>query len=223
MWRPVRLTTPDHNILPTHKLPPPLLLPLIRFPPRPRVLRPHDPLPNHRDTDVNVVYDTNAPSSLHASSAPGTNLMSCTIQTHRLPFTPPCTWHELAALGTHGRRAVWIEGDGPPPDEGHLELEPYDESASLRLMLTTVGSNNPKEVAVPPTVRAQLAHVSCVAFEDSTGTIALATLDGRHIAYLNPFFREHPFSHLWYRCTFIISIGLPFLPHCTCHSSFSCL
>ncbi|CUA74512.1 hypothetical protein RSOLAG22IIIB_11272 [Rhizoctonia solani] len=124
---------------------------------------------------------TKTSSSSGLSTQPPRYRRECRVRYKRTVFPSrlQCTWHELAALGTHGRRAVWIEGDGPPQDEGRLELEPYDESASLRLMLTTVGSNNPKEVTVPHAVRAQLAHVSCVAFEDSTGAIALSTLDGR--------------------------------------------
>ncbi|KAJ1304440.1 hypothetical protein OPQ81_005587 [Rhizoctonia solani] len=121
----------------------------------------------------------------HSCSQPSTQppryRRECRVRYKRTVFPSrlQCTWHELAALGTHGRRAVWIEGDGPPRDEGRLEVEPYDESTSLRLMLTTVGGNSPKQVAIPPNVRAQLTHVSCLAFEDSTGAIALATLDGR--------------------------------------------
>ncbi|KAH7339482.1 hypothetical protein B0J17DRAFT_361949 [Rhizoctonia solani] len=130
----------------------------------------------------------NAPRSLaksgpssQVSTQPSRYRRKCRVRYKRTVFPSrlQCTWHELAALGTHGRRAVWIEGDGPPQDEGRLGMEPHDESASLRLMLTTVGSNNPKEVTIPSGVRAQLARVSCVAFEDSTGAIALATLDGR--------------------------------------------
>ncbi|CAE6415932.1 hypothetical protein ACGC1H_007179 [Rhizoctonia solani] len=124
---------------------------------------------------------TKSSSSSRPSTQPPRYRRECRVRYKRTVFPSrlQCTWHELAALGTYGRHAVWIEGDGPPQDEGRLELDPYDESDSLRLMLTTVGSDSPKEVAVPPTVRAQLAHVSCIAFEDSTGTIALATLDGR--------------------------------------------
>ncbi|CAE7177057.1 unnamed protein product [Rhizoctonia solani] len=125
---------------------------------------------------------TNSPSS-PPSTQPPRYRRECRVRYKRTVFPSRllCTWHELAALGVHGRYAVWIEGDGPPhpQDEGRLDLEPHDESASLRLMLMTVGSNDPKEVVVPPSVRAQLPHVSCVAFEDSTGAIALATLDGR--------------------------------------------
>jgi hypothetical protein len=101
------------------------------------------------------------------------------------PARLECTWHELAALGTHGHRAIWIEGDGPPPEEDGLpDVLPTtirDESASLRVMLTSVEGSGaaPKQVIVPLSVRAQLSRVSCVAFEDSVGILALATLDGR--------------------------------------------
>ncbi|CAE6448652.1 unnamed protein product [Rhizoctonia solani] len=127
------------------------------------------------------IFSVKSGSSSQLSTQPPRYRRECRVRYKRTVFPSrlQCTWHELAALGTHGRRAVWIEGDGPPQDEGRLELEPHDESASLRLMLTTVGSSNPKEVAIPSGVRAQLAHVSCVAFEDSTGAIALSTLDGR--------------------------------------------
>ncbi|KAG8738815.1 hypothetical protein FRC10_006468 [Ceratobasidium sp. 414] len=110
------------------------------------------------------------------------------------PSRLACTWHELAALGTHGRHAIWIEGDGPPPEEdGASQVPPppipsenlRDESASLRVMLASVDAHGagqvPKEVSVPPNVRAQLGRVSCVAFEDSVGALAMATLDGRVI------------------------------------------
>ncbi|KAG8714374.1 hypothetical protein FRC11_008728 [Ceratobasidium sp. 423] len=124
---------------------------------------------------------TKAPSASLLSTQPPRYRRECRVRYKRTVFPSrlQCTWHELAALGTHGRRAVWIEGNGPPQDEGRLELEPYDESVSLRFMLTTVGGSDPKEVVVPPNVRSQLPHVSCVAFEDSTGTIALATLNGQ--------------------------------------------
>lgn len=108
-----------------------------------------------------------------------------------------CTWHELAALGTHGRHAIWIEGDGPPPEEdlppvgvvmdvGAVGRGVRDESAELRVLLAGVGDRNdrataPREVVIPPSVRAQLGRVSCVAVEDSVGMLALATLDGRII------------------------------------------
>ncbi|KAG8693397.1 hypothetical protein FRC08_009132 [Ceratobasidium sp. 394] len=106
------------------------------------------------------------------------------------PSRLTCTWHELAALGTHGRHGIWIEGDGPPPEEdGVTDVPPppiplenvRDESASLRVMLASVQDHVPKEVSVPPNVRAQLGRVSCVAFEDSVGALAMATLDGKVI------------------------------------------
>jgi hypothetical protein len=120
-------------------------------------------------------------SSQSSSTQPPRYRRECRVRYKRTVFPSrlQCTWHELATLGSHGRRAVWIEGNGPPRDEGRLDVEPYDESATLRLMLSTVGSSDPKEVAVPPSVRAQLARVSCIAFEDSIGSIALATLDGQ--------------------------------------------
>ncbi|CAE6407394.1 unnamed protein product [Rhizoctonia solani] len=120
-------------------------------------------------------------SSQSSSTQPPRYRRECRVRYKRTVFPSrlQCTWHELATLGSHGRRAVWIEGNGPPRDEGRLDVDPYDENATLRLMLSTVGSNDPKEVAVPPSVRAQLARVSCIAFEDSIGSIALATLDGQ--------------------------------------------
>lgn len=118
----------------------------------------------------------------------------CRVRYKRTVFPSrlSCTWHELAALGTHGHRAIWIEGDGAPPEEdGATEVPPpvippedlRDESASLRVMLSSVEGQEqgPKEVIVPPDVRAQLGSVSCVAFEDSTGVLAMATWDGKVI------------------------------------------
>jgi hypothetical protein len=125
------------------------------------------------------------PSAQQPSSQPPRYRRECRVRYKRTVFPArlQCTWHELGALGTHGRRAIWIEGDGPPTDEGRLEVEPHDESASLRVMLAPVDGPRdrivPKEVQIPPGVRAQLGRVSCIAFEDSTATIALATLDGR--------------------------------------------
>ncbi|KAF8756848.1 hypothetical protein RHS01_03979 [Rhizoctonia solani] len=122
-------------------------------------------------------------SSQPASTQPPRYRRECRVRYKRtiFPSRLQCTWHELAALGVHGRRAVWIEGNGPPQDEGRLDVKPHDENATLRLMLSALEGSSPKEVSIPPSVRAQLTHVSCVAFEDSTGAIALATLDGRVI------------------------------------------
>ncbi|QRW21382.1 F-box-like domain protein [Rhizoctonia solani] len=122
-------------------------------------------------------------SSQPASTQPPRYRRECRVRYKRTVFPSrlQCTWHELAALGVHGRRVVWIEGNGPPQDEGRLDVEPHDENATLRLMLSALEGSGPKEVSIPPSVRAQLTHVSCVAFEDSTGAIALATLDGRVI------------------------------------------
>ncbi|KAG9091452.1 hypothetical protein FS749_016536 [Ceratobasidium sp. UAMH 11750] len=116
----------------------------------------------------------------------------CRVRYKRTVFPSrlSCTWHELAALGTHGRHGIWIEGDGPPPEEdGVTDVPPppippenvRDESASLRVMLASVQDHAPKEVFIPPNVRAQLGRVSCVAFEDSVGALAMATLDGKVI------------------------------------------
>ncbi|QRV94062.1 F-box-like protein [Ceratobasidium sp. AG-Ba] len=116
----------------------------------------------------------------------------CRVRYKRTVFPSrlTCTWHELAALGTHGYRAIWIEGDGPPPEEdGATEVPPppippeslRDESMSLRVMLASVGVDGAREVAVPASVKTQLGRVSCVALEDSVGMLAMATLDGRVI------------------------------------------
>lgn len=122
------------------------------------------------------------PSVQQPSSQPPRYRRECRVRYKRTVFPArlQCTWRELAALGAHGRQAVWIEGDGPPPGDGQLD-ESHDENASLRVVLAPIegARTTPKEVAVPPSVRSQLGCVSCVAFEDSTATVALATLDGR--------------------------------------------
>lgn len=138
-------------------------------------------------TSTAVLPDSTA-AQPYAPPQPPRYRRECRVRYKRTVFPShlTCTWHELAALGTHGRRAVWIEGDGPPPPdvEGDADALPYDESASLRVMLASVGDRTspdtiPREVSVPPGVRANLGDVSCLALDDSTGALALATMDGR--------------------------------------------
>ncbi|CAE6431529.1 unnamed protein product [Rhizoctonia solani] len=147
-----------------------------RHVPNPQAAASPSPPPSTLPPSTEILLSSQPPST-----QPPRYRRQCRVRYKRtiFPSRLQCTWHELATLGSYGRRAVWIEGNGPPQDEGSLDVEPHDESATLRLMLSTVGSNNPKEVAIPPSVRAQLARVSCVSFEDSTGAIALATLDGQ--------------------------------------------
>ncbi|KAG9127517.1 hypothetical protein FRC07_012804 [Ceratobasidium sp. 392] len=165
-------------------------------PPTPSTFGPQSPLASTSSLTSLPVPPVLAPLPAPPPPQPTRYRRECRVRYKRTVFPSrlSCTWHELAALGTHGRHAVWIEGDGPPPEEdGVSEVPPppispenlRDESASLRVMLASVDAGSagqaPKEIVVPPNVRGQLGRVSCVAFEDSLGMLAMATLDGKII------------------------------------------
>ncbi|KAG9100292.1 hypothetical protein FRC06_004302 [Ceratobasidium sp. 370] len=172
----------------------PALHPSSSPPPTPSTLGPPSPLSSAASLANLPISPVTAPPP--PPPQPTRYRRECRVRYKRTVFPSrlTCTWHELAALGTHGRHGIWIEGDGPPPEEdGVSEVPPppippenlRDESASLRVMLASVDAHGagqvPKEVSVPPNVRAQLGRVSCVAFEDSVGALVMATLDGRVI------------------------------------------
>ncbi|KDN33830.1 hypothetical protein RSAG8_13086, partial [Rhizoctonia solani AG-8 WAC10335] len=154
---------------------------------------------------------------------------SCRVRYKRTIFPAHVNYaHELAGMGSFGRYAAWIEGDGVPEEvdwkkeplrvvvapltretgaEEYAELaneEPdkaetaiRQSAASLARVLSVPDVFRPKEpdkaetairqsaaslarvLSVPDVFRPKLNMVSCLAFEDAAGVLALSTIEGQ--------------------------------------------
>ncbi|KAG8704429.1 hypothetical protein FRC08_002239 [Ceratobasidium sp. 394] len=118
----------------------------------------------------------------------------CRVRYKRTIFPAHVNYaHELAGIGSFGRYAAWIEGDGIPEDVD-LAKEPlrvvvaplewekggepgkeWDEEGERR----RVGDMARVVNVLGTGMRDKLNLVSCVAMEDAVGVIAMATMDGQ--------------------------------------------
>ncbi|CAE6445632.1 unnamed protein product [Rhizoctonia solani] len=124
----------------------------------------------------------------------------CRVRYKRTIFPAHVNYaHELAGMGSFGRYAAWIEGDGVPEEmdwqkeplrvmvapltretgaETYPELanvEPDQAETALRQSATSLA----RVLSVPSVFQPKLNMVSCLAFEDAAGVLALSTIEGQ--------------------------------------------
>lgn len=153
-------------------------------------------------TDVN---ETSTSTSSSSSVAPLPPLRRpfrrhCRIRYKRTIFPAHVNYaHELAGMGSFGRYAAWIEGDGVPEEmdwqkeplrviiaplswedgtETYPELE-NEESGKAEAAIRHVAGSTARVLSVPSALQPKLNMVSCVALEDAAGVLAMATLEGQ--------------------------------------------
>lgn len=153
-------------------------------------------------TDVN---ETSTSTSSPSSVAPLPPLRRpfrrhCRIRYKRTIFPAHVNYaHELAGMGSFGRYAAWIEGDGVPEEmdwqkeplrviiaplswedgtETYPELE-NEESGKAEAAIRHVAGSTARVLSVPSALQPKLNMVSCVALEDAAGVLAMATLEGQ--------------------------------------------
>ncbi|KAH7344093.1 hypothetical protein B0J17DRAFT_714232 [Rhizoctonia solani] len=132
----------------------------------------------------------------------------CRVRYKRTIFPAHVNYaHELAGMGSFGRYAAWIEGDGVPEEmdwkkeplrvmvaplaretgaEKYPELanvEPDKVETAIRQSATSLA----RVLSVPSVFQPKLNMVSCLAFEDAAGVLALSTIEGQvHVFGLAP-------------------------------------
>jgi hypothetical protein len=117
----------------------------------------------------------------------------CRVRYKRTIFPTHVNYaHELAGIGSFGRYAAWIEGDGVPEqvdwakeslrvvvapltwESGSETYDGQDEKA-----MRDQAGERARVVDVPEGMRDKLNLVSCVAMEDGCGVLAMATINGQ--------------------------------------------
>ncbi|KAF8709705.1 KilA-N, partial [Rhizoctonia solani] len=124
----------------------------------------------------------------------------CRVRYKRTIFPAHVNYaHELAGMGSFGRYAAWIEGDGIPeevdwqkeslrivvaplvPETG---AEKYSNLANevpskAETAIRQAAGSLARVLHVPSALQSKLNMVSCLAFEDATGVLALSTIEGQ--------------------------------------------
>ncbi|CAE6363355.1 unnamed protein product [Rhizoctonia solani] len=125
---------------------------------------------------------------------------SCRVRYKRTIFPAHVNYaHELAGMGSFGRYAAWIEGDGVPEEvdwqkeslrvmiapltretgaEAYPELA-NEEPARAETAIRQSAGSLARVLSVPDVFQPKLNMVSCLAFEDAAGVLALSTIEGQ--------------------------------------------
>ncbi|CAE6366155.1 unnamed protein product [Rhizoctonia solani] len=125
---------------------------------------------------------------------------ACRVRYKRTIFPAHVNYaHELAGMGSFGRYAAWIEGDGVLEEvdwqkealrvvvapltretgaEEYPDLAGEDASKAETAIRQAAGSLA-RVLNVPSALQPKLNMVSCLAFEDAAGVLALCTIEGQ--------------------------------------------
>ncbi|KAL5637193.1 hypothetical protein ACGC1H_000992 [Rhizoctonia solani] len=125
---------------------------------------------------------------------------SCRVRYKRTIFPAHVNYaHELAGMGSFGRYAAWIEGDGvleevdwqkeplrvmvaPLTRETGAEEYPEltnEEPDKAETAIRQSAASLARVLSVPEVFQPKLNMVSCLAFEDAAGVLALSTIEGQ--------------------------------------------
>ncbi|CCO30062.1 Cell division cycle-related protein res2/pct1 [Rhizoctonia solani AG-1 IB] len=124
----------------------------------------------------------------------------CRVRYKRTIFPAHVNYaHELAGMGSFGRYAAWIEGDGVPEEvnwekeslrvvvapltretgaEEYPDLANKDLDKAETAIRQTAGLSA-RVLNVPSALQPKLNMASCLAFEDAAGVLALSMLEGQ--------------------------------------------
>ncbi|CUA77904.1 hypothetical protein RSOLAG22IIIB_06857 [Rhizoctonia solani] len=164
------------------------------------------PTPSQSSLLQPTQVETSSPSSSSSSaSIPVLPLRrpfrrSCRVRYKRTIFPAHVNYaHELAGMGSFGRYAAWIEGDGVPEEvdwqkeslrvmiapltretgaEAYPELA-NEEPARAETAIRQSAASLARVLSVPDVFQPKLNMVSCLAFEDAAGVLALSTIEGQ--------------------------------------------
>ncbi|CAE6422564.1 unnamed protein product [Rhizoctonia solani] len=143
---------------------------------------------------------------------------SCRVRYKRTIFPAHVNYaHELAGMGSFGRYAAWIEGDGVleevdwqkeplrvmiAPLTRETGAEEYPELANetpgnAETAIRQSAASLARVLSVPGVFQPKLNMVSCLAFEDSAGVLALSTMEGQAPYYLGALASVSGQINLW--------------------------
>ncbi|CAE6477084.1 unnamed protein product [Rhizoctonia solani] len=165
-------------------------------------------LPTPSQSSLLEPIQVGASSSSSSSSPPSNPVLPlrrpfrriCRVRYKRTIFPAHVNYaHELAGMGSFGRYAAWIEGDGVPeevdwqkeslrvvvsPLMRETGAEEYPELANVEpdkaeTALRQSAGSSARVLNVPSVFQPKLNMVSCLAFEDAAGVLALSTIEGQ--------------------------------------------
>ncbi|KAJ1308343.1 hypothetical protein OPQ81_004053 [Rhizoctonia solani] len=166
------------------------------------------PTPSQSSLVEPAQTETSSSSSSSSSSSPSSPILplrrpfrrTCRVRYKRTIFPAHVNYaHELAGMGSFGRYAAWIEGDGVP-EEMDWQKEPlrlmvapltretgaeeYPEFANLEpdkagTAIRQSVTSSARVLNVPGVFQPKLNMASCLALEDAAGILALSTIEGQ--------------------------------------------